>query len=42
MQTHFLQRIMKIPVLGEVLGAMAGCTVALLLYGIYSIVRALI
>lgn len=42
MHIELFRRVMKIPVLGEVLGAVSGCAIALLAYGVYMFIRELL
>jgi hypothetical protein len=41
MHTQILHRVMQVPMLREVLGALAGCSVALVLYGAFELARGL-
>jgi|GEM_PF-5961565 len=42
MSTNIIHRIASLPVIREVLGAGAGCGVALALYGVFEFVRTLV
>lgn len=42
MHTNILQRVMNVPVLREVVGAVSGCAVALVAYGAFESVRGMI